>query len=89
MDDREIERGLDELKASWRIPGDPPLDQMWRVIEGRAFPGAPMPSRSLRWSRTLLPLAAMLVLGFGIGQIAPPLLESPRRWWFNRQRLRG
>ena len=72
MNEQEIERGLAELKETWRVPGTPPpLDRMWESIEQEAFttPGQ-FPSR---WTRNLLPLAAMLVLGFGIGQIAPRL----------------
>jgi len=72
MDDQELERRLKELNASWRVPKDPPLDRMWDAIEAEAF--APdLPHRRWRWARTLLPLAAMLVLGFGLGRIAPPL----------------
>lgn len=72
MNEQEIERGLAELKETWRVPDTPPpLDRMWESIEQEAFT---TPGRvSSRWTRTLLPLAAMLVLGFGIGQIAPRL----------------
>ena len=71
MNDQEIERGLADLKETWRKPGSPPLDEMWAVIDREAF------TRPVRtpapWTRRLLPLAATLVLGFGIGQIAPRL----------------
>lgn len=75
MDEQELERRLNELKATWRVPGDLPLDEMWQVVEARAFPDA-APRRGSRWIRTLLPLAAMLLLGFGIGQLAPALLPT-------------
>ena len=75
MDEQELERRLGELKQSWRIPRDPPLDQIWQAVEARAFPSS-TPRRTWRWSRTLLPLAAMLVLGFGIGQLSPALLRK-------------
>ena len=72
MDEKELERRLAELRSSWRVPADPPLEELWHGIEARAFP-----ERRLRpWSRTLLPLAAMLLLGFGIGQVTPGLLRS-------------
>jgi hypothetical protein len=71
MNEQDIERGLAELRETWRKSGEPPLDEMWAVIERDAFVrpvGTPAP-----WTRRMLPLAAMLVLGFGIGQIAPRL----------------
>ncbi len=72
MNEQDIERGLAELKETWRTPGaPPPLDRMWEAIERGAFT---TPVRApFRWTRTLLPLAAMLVIGFGVGQLAPRL----------------
>jgi hypothetical protein len=47
---------------------------MWRNIEARTFG----PVRASRpWIRTVLPLAATLVLGFGIGKIAPRISAVP------------
>jgi hypothetical protein len=77
MDEQELERRLNELGGSWRIPRDPPLEQMWQAVEAHVFP-KPV-RRPWRWNRTLLPLAAMLVLGFGIGQVSPTLLRQPAR----------
>ncbi len=72
MNEQEIERGLAEMKETWRTPAaPPPLDRMWEAIERDAFT-APVRAPS-RWTRTLLPLAAMLLIGFGIGQVAPRL----------------
>ena len=72
MNEQDIERGLAELKETWRTPGaPPPLDRMWEAIERDAFT-APVRAPS-RWTRTLLPLAATLLIGFGIGQVAPRL----------------
>jgi hypothetical protein len=48
---------------------------MWQRIEAEAFPTS-VRSLPRRWARTLLPLAATLVVGFGLGQVAPPLLRS-------------
>ena len=77
MDEKELERRLSELSKSWRIPEDPPLDAMWQAIEVRAFPPAET-RRPWRWTRTLLPMAAVLLLGFGLGQLAPSVLRSRR-----------
>jgi hypothetical protein len=69
MNEQDIERGLAQLKETWRVAGPPPLDRMWEAIEPTAFT-APA-RRPSRWLRSLLPLAAMLVIGFGLGRIAP------------------
>jgi hypothetical protein len=72
MNEQDIERGLAELKETWRTPGaPPPLDRMWEAVEREAFTD-PVRAPS-RWIRTILPLAAMLLIGFAIGQVAPRL----------------
>jgi len=73
MSEKDLERRLTELRENWRVAGEPPLDQMWQRVEAEAF--APVHRGwAARWIRPLLPLAAMLVLGFGIGQLAPRLI---------------
>src|ERR1041385_5686038 len=68
MDEKELERRLTELRESWRVAPEPPLDRMWMRIEGEAFTrGTPG-----RWLRKLLPLAATLLGGIGPGRGAPP-----------------
>ncbi len=72
MDDQELERRLKQLGESWRVPGDPPLEPMWSAIEAEVFaPELPRRRWWGGWPRTLLPLAATLVLGFAIGRVAP------------------
>lgn len=73
MDEKDLEQRLSELRDDWRVAPEPPLDRMWLRIEGEAFGRR----GSGRWLRTLLPLAATLAIGFGIGQVAPPLLRHP------------
>lgn len=73
MDEQELKEKLGELREVWRVSPQPPLNEMWQVIEARAFGPTRRPSP---WIRTILPLAATLVLGFGIGQISPTLLNS-------------
>lgn len=77
IDDQEITRRLAELKETWRVADAPPLNAMWQRIEADAFP-ATVRSLPARWARTLLPLAATLVVGFGLGQVVPPLFRSNR-----------
>jgi hypothetical protein len=72
MSDRDIEQRLAALRDHWRVAKEPPLDRMWERIESEAFPAEPRRFPA-RWIRTILPLAATLTLGFGIGQFAPRL----------------
>lgn len=74
MDEPELTKQLAALKESWPA-GDPPLDAMWAEVERAAFP-APERRRLPRWIRPVLPLAAMLLVGVAIGQLAPPLLRQ-------------
>ena len=71
MDEKELERRLNELRQTWRVAPEPPLDQMWTRIAEEAF--APTPPR--HWGSRLLPLAATLLIGIGIGQVAPSLFR--------------
>jgi hypothetical protein len=73
MDEKELQEQLAELKETWRVPPELPMADMWRNIEARAFGPARQP-RS--WTRSLLPLAATLILGFGVGQIVPSVLRT-------------
>ena len=68
MDEQELQEHLAALKETWRVPPEPPMAEMWQVIENRSF-GPPRAGRP--WIRTVLPLAATLILGFGLGQIVP------------------
>ncbi|HLG06808.1 MAG TPA: hypothetical protein VI383_11745 [Gemmatimonadales bacterium] len=70
MDEKELQERLAELRDTWRVPRDPPVAEMWQAIEARVFP-LPRRGAGSRWIRTILPLAATLVLGFAIGRITP------------------
>jgi len=74
ISDKDLEQRLMELRDQWRVPAEPPLDRMWERIEAQAF--SPPRRFISRWIRPILPLAATLLLGFGIGQVAPR--------WFGR-----
>ncbi len=75
MDEKELQEQLAELKETWRVPPAPPMAEMWQNIEARAF-GPAMQPRS--WTRSLLPLAATLIMGFGVGQVMPNLIRPAR-----------
>jgi hypothetical protein len=51
---------------------------MWTRIEAEAFTTSPR-RPPVRWVRTLFPLAAMLMVGFGVGQLAPSLIHPATR----------
>lgn len=67
--DDHFDELLDQaLRTYHRPPNDRliPFDQMWRTIEGQAFPGARRGSRRAQW----LSIAAALVIGIGIGRLS-------------------
>ena len=65
----EVVRGLPH---SFKVPPEPPLDEMWAVIEDAHFNAAPMPARRGFTSRLpWLAIAATLLIGIGIGYYLP------------------
>lgn len=86
----DMDRTPEQIRAALRDYNPPPelkqadLDAMWRAVESAAFEQAPAasdggrPSRAgRRWSAaSLLPLAATLVIGIGIGRFAMPSDEQ-------------
>lgn len=73
-DDQKLDREIDRLRATWRVPPEPPLDAMWQHIEAEAFPeGGRRRESPVHPLRRWLPLAAMLLLGIGVGQVLPRL----------------
>jgi hypothetical protein len=62
LDDDRLDNLMREAGASYRTPPEPPIEAMWRAIDGRAF--AP---RRQRWWMAPLALAATLILGLGVG----------------------
>lgn len=73
-DDQTLDRELDRLRATWRAAPEPPLDAMWDRIEAEAFPeGGQRRETPVHPLRRWLPLAAMLLIGIGVGQVLPRL----------------
>ncbi len=76
-DDQKLDRELDRLRASWRVAPEPPLDAMWERIEAEAFPaGGRARETRVHPMRRWLPLAAMLLVGIGVGQVLPRLMPE-------------
>lgn len=71
-DDQKLDHELDRLRATWRVAPEPPLDAMWEQVEAEAFPpGGRKRETPVHPLRRWLPLAAMLLVGIGVGQILP------------------
>jgi uncharacterized membrane-anchored protein YhcB (DUF1043 family) len=80
MDDNQFDKLMRGLPWSFNVPVDPPLEEMWTVIEDAHFNAATSmnsgnPSRPRAQSRALLTpwlaAAAALVIGIGIGRFVP------------------
>ncbi len=69
----EMDDQLRHLVQSYNEPPATPRDAMWERIEGAR--SAPVPiglARPRRWLRTAVGIAAVLVLGIGIGRMSHP-----------------
>jgi hypothetical protein len=83
MDDDRLDEVLRELPRSFNAPPEPPLDEMWTVIEDSHF-NTPVPISATRGFASHAPwlaVAAALVVGIGIGRYLPgnrtPANSSP------------
>lgn len=69
MDDKRLEELMQQAGPEYRPPPEPRIEAMWKVIEARSF-GPRIANRwSLSWNGPLS-LAAMLILGLGVGWMA-------------------
>ncbi|HYD52771.1 MAG TPA: hypothetical protein VEA99_09100, partial [Gemmatimonadaceae bacterium] len=65
--DRRLDAVLQDLKGSYRVPRDAPLDAMWtRIDEAMGMPAARSGWRVPQW----LGMAAALVIGVGLGRLS-------------------
>jgi hypothetical protein len=72
MDENRFDEVLRDLPRSFNNPSEPPLDEMWRVIENAHFnsPAAVVRPRGMT-ARSPWLAAAALVIGIGIGRYLP------------------
>lgn len=78
-DEERFDSRLRELARELDPPPPVPREAMWRVIETRRAAGrrVTVVRRFPRWVRWAPALAAMLVLGVGIGRMLRPAAEPP------------
>ncbi len=76
-DDQKLDRELDRLRTTWRVAPEPPLDAMWERVEAAAFSdGGQRRETPVHPLRRWMPLAAMLLIGIGVGQVLPRLMPE-------------
>jgi hypothetical protein len=73
MDEKRFDEVLRELPRSFNTPDQPPLDDMWAVIEDAHFnaPASVSSHRGTNLRAPWLAAAAALVIGIGIGRYVP------------------
>jgi hypothetical protein len=73
MDEKRFDEVLQNLPRSFNPPVQPPLDDMWAVIEDAHFnaPASVSSTRGTTWGVPWLAAAAALVIGIGIGRSLP------------------
>ena len=79
MDDNRFDDVLQDLPRSFNTPPEPPLDEMWTVIEDAYF-NAPLPifaTRRMTSRAPWLAAAAALIIGIGVGRYLPRDGSSP------------
>ena len=80
MTDEQLDKLLNDARATYRVPPEPPLDEMWAAIDAkleRVEPrgGLGAPRRGTTWRVVGLAAAAALVLGVGVGRWSAPATE--------------
>jgi hypothetical protein len=79
MDEKRFDEVLRDMPGSFNHPGEPPLDEMWGVIEDAHFNSQASAARSgMRSLAPWLVAAAALVIGVGIGHYVPLRKSMPR-----------
>lgn len=78
MDEKRFDEVLRDLPRSFNSPDQPPLDDMWAVIEDAHFnaPASVSPRQGMMRQAPWLAAAAALVIGIGIGRYVPGSVTS-------------
>jgi hypothetical protein len=73
MDENRFDEVIRDLPQSFNTPSEPPLDEMWKVIEDAHFnsPASTRRPGGMNSRAPWLAAAAALVIGIGIGHYVP------------------
>ncbi|MGQ0767052.1 MAG: hypothetical protein ACT4OZ_15495 [Gemmatimonadota bacterium] len=73
MNDNQLDKLLDASRASWRVPPEPPLDELWPEIRRRRSGRGPVFGKGWR----IMGVAASLILAFGLGRYSSSGVTVP------------
>ena len=80
MDDDQFDEVIRDLPRTFNVPPEPPLDEMWSVIEASHF-NTPVPISAPRGLTSRAPWLAVVGIGIGhylpLGKTAPANATSP------------
>jgi hypothetical protein len=76
MDDRKLDEMLDRAAATWRVPVEPPLDEIWDAVAAEAFAAAPARRRP-GWPIVGIAAAAALIVGAIGGRVSARTIVPP------------
>ena len=71
MNDDELDRALNSVRETYRVPPEPPLETMWTAIDERLMSTPSrwsLPRRGAPWALIGLAAAASLVMGVSVGR---------------------
>lgn len=68
MTDEHFEKLMRDAAATYRVPPDAPLDDMWQQVERRSFTSRSQTRRWAAFRHPWLGIAAALVIGVGVGR---------------------
>lgn len=80
MNDDELDKALNSVRETYRVPPEPPLETMWTAIDDQLMNSPSrwsFPRRGSSWSLIGLAAAAALVMGIGVGRWTAAPASSP------------
>jgi hypothetical protein len=76
MNENELDEVLDGASKRWRVPIDPPLDEIWSAVAAEAF-APPAQRRSPGWGVVGIAAAAALFIGVLGGRYSAHRAQTP------------
>lgn len=77
MDDKQLDRWLHDAAERWRVPVDPPLDEIWDAVASEAFPRRARNAPG--WGMVGVAAAAALIVGALGGRYSVRTSTAPAR----------